>query len=78
MHSISEVIILNNDQHQHKKQLQQTTGLIQRLDKEIFLFYCLREVLFQKVCLFACTSLSCMENNFLPADKGNRVKHSQS
>ena len=31
MHSISEVIILYNDQHQHKKQQQQTTGLIQRL-----------------------------------------------
>ena len=36
MHSISEVIIiLNNDQHQHKKPQQQTTGLIQRLSNNM-------------------------------------------
>ena len=34
IYAISEVIILSNDQHQHKKK-QKTTGLIERLNKNI-------------------------------------------
>ena len=49
--AISKVLILNNDQHQHKeKQYNQTTGLIQRLIHTPFVdwYYCGREVLFEK------------------------------
>ena len=38
IYSISGVIILNNDQHQHQKQYQQTTGLIKKLIDNIPLF----------------------------------------
>ena len=51
MHSISEVIILNNDKHQHKK-ITWTNNRINRKIKQqhttvVDWCYCLREVLFQ-------------------------------
>ena len=53
MHSISEVIILNNDQHQHKKLQQQTTGLIQRLSNNIQLML-IGVIVSEKFCFRKC------------------------
>ena len=55
VHPVSEVVILNNDQHRHKKLQQQTTGLIQRLSNNTQLLsiglivsekFCFRKCLF--------------------------------
>ena len=66
MHSISEVIFLNNDQHQHKKQQQQTTGLIQRLSNNFCRLVLLsqRSFVSENVCLLF-ASLPRMDNNSL-------------
>ena len=48
----------------------------QHLTPYVDRYYCLREVLFEKVCLLF-TSLSCIENNFLPTYKGNMAKCGQ-
>ena len=53
MHSILEVIILNNDQHQHKKTATTNNRIDSKIKQQHTTFvdwcYCLREVLFQKV-----------------------------
>ena len=53
MHSISEVIILNNDKHQDKKTATTNNRIKSKIKQQHTTFvdwcYCLREVLFQKV-----------------------------
>ena len=65
MHPISKVIILNNDQHQHKKiaKIATTNNRINSKIKQqhttfVDWCYCLREVLFQK--MFGCCLQVCL------------------
>ena len=81
MHSISEVIIPNNDKHHIQKQQQQTTGLIQGLSNNIQLQsicvivsgkFCFRK------CLFAVYKFALHGQQFCcQTGKGNRVNHLQ-
>ena len=81
IYAISEVIILNNDQNQHKKkQYQQTTRLIQRLISIshlqsigviVAVNFCLRKCVY---CLQVCLAWKTI---FCQTNKVNRVKHVQ-
>ena len=61
MHSISEVIILNNNQHQHQKTLSTNNRISSKINQHLTPFadwcYCGREVLFEKVHLFVVEKL---------------------
>ena len=81
IYAISEVSIIKNYQYQHKKQFQQTIGLIQRLVNNthlssIGLFvaekFCLRKCFYL---LFASFSLA-WKTIFCQTEKENRVKQS--
>ena len=78
--AISEVIILDNDQHQHrKKQYQQSTGLFQRLNNNMQLlsigFIVSGKFLSDSV--FVCYLQVCLAWKTISCqiDKRNRVKH---
>ena len=62
MHPISEVIILNNDQHQHKKTATTNNRIKSKIKQQHTTFidwcYCFRDVLFQK--MFVCCLQVCL------------------
>ena len=75
---ISEIIILNSDQHQHKKTISTNSTINSEIKQQHTTFvdmcYCVEKFCFrQRVCLLI-TSLSCMENNFLPNRQGEQTK----
>ena len=53
IYSISKVIILNNDQHQHQKTIPTNSNINSKINWYLtpFVDYCSREVLFEKVCV---------------------------
>ena len=73
IYSISELTILNNDQHQYQSIILTNNRINSKINQHLAPFvdwcYCGREVLIEKVCLVF-TSLSCTENNFLPNRQG--------
>ena len=78
MHSISEVIILNNDQHQHKKTATTNNRINSKIKQQHTTFvdwcYCLREVLIQKMfvsCLQVCLAWTTI---LLPNRPGEQTK----
>ena len=81
IYSISEVIILSNDQHQHQETIS-TNNRINSTIKQHTTFVdwccCLREVLFQKVCLLVVYKFTLHGQQFsCQTGKGNRLKHRQ-
>ena len=81
MHSISEVIILNNYQHQNRKQQWQTTGLIQRLGNNIqhlSIGVIVSETFCFRNCLFVVYNFALHGQQFsCQTGKGNSQKHIQ-
>ena len=75
MHSISEVIILNNDQHQHKKKTATTNNRINSKIKQqhtafVDWCYCLRQVLFQKMFVSCLQVYLARKTDYLPNKQG--------
>ena len=56
IHTISEAIILNSDQHQHQKNISINNWINWKIKQQHTTFvnccYCLREAMFQLMCLF--------------------------
>ena len=69
MYIISEVIILNNDQNNIKKTTSTNKRINSKINQHLTPFvdwcYCLREVLFYKVCLFVVYKFVLHGKNFL-------------
>ena len=69
IYAISEVIILNNDQHQQQKAISTKNSINSKINQHLTPFvdwcYCGREVLFEKVCLFVVYKFVLLGKQFL-------------
>ena len=78
MHSISEVIILNNDRHQHKKKTSTNNRINSKINQHFTPFFdwgcCGREVLFEKVFVYCFQVYLAWKIISCQTDKGNRVR----
>ena len=75
IYSISEVTILNDDQHQHQKTVSTNNRINSKIKQQhVYNFglsvLCLREVLFQYVCLFVVYMFVLHGKQFLPNRQG--------
>ena len=70
--------MLNIDQHQNQKTISTNKSVISKINQQhkplVDWCYCGRTFLCWKVCCFVVHKFACIENNFFPTEKGNRIR----